>query len=163
MDTAVVVLDGNTAEPTAEANALNTGRRFVKERMVKGEAALDALASLDPEKFARIAAKYGETPAQLKSNVHQDHDVVIDPDNEAVLFVCEGMNPDKSLLPDDLDDSLDLDDFEVASASLYSSAVADTAEPSTAEAFILHSRPGSSRLIYLDFDGHTTTGTTWSL
>jgi hypothetical protein len=34
--------------------------------------------------------------------------------------------------------------------------------PSASEAFILHSRPGANRTIYLDFDGHTTTGTEWN-
>lgn len=34
--------------------------------------------------------------------------------------------------------------------------------PSASEAFTLHSRPGANRTIYLDFDGHTTTGTEWN-
>jgi hypothetical protein len=32
----------------------------------------------------------------------------------------------------------------------------------TGPAFELHSRPGSNRVIYLDFDGHTITGTAWN-
>ena len=28
--------------------------------------------------------------------------------------------------------------------------------------FLLHSRPGASKIIYLDFDGHTTSGTAWN-
>lgn len=43
---------------------------------------------------------------------------------------------------------------------------APDAEPSAATAlaktFQLHSRPGSKRTIYLDFDGHTASGTYWS-
>jgi hypothetical protein len=31
-----------------------------------------------------------------------------------------------------------------------------------AETFQLHSNPGASKVIYLDFDGHTTTGTVWN-
>ncbi len=31
-----------------------------------------------------------------------------------------------------------------------------------AETFALHSRPGAARVIYLDFDGHTITGTAWN-
>lgn len=31
-----------------------------------------------------------------------------------------------------------------------------------ATAFLLHSRPAATKKIYLDFDGHTTTGTPWS-
>jgi subtilisin-like proprotein convertase family protein len=30
------------------------------------------------------------------------------------------------------------------------------------DAFHLHSRPGASKVIFLDFDGHTTTGTSWN-
>ncbi len=31
------------------------------------------------------------------------------------------------------------------------------------ETFLLHSNPGASKTIYLDFDGHTTSGTEWNL
>ena len=31
-----------------------------------------------------------------------------------------------------------------------------------ADTFSLHSNPGASKVIYLDFDGHTTTGTAWN-
>jgi len=32
----------------------------------------------------------------------------------------------------------------------------------TGPAFELHSKPGSNRVVYLDFDGHTITGTAWN-
>ncbi|MEV5960613.1 pre-peptidase C-terminal domain-containing protein [Kribbella sp. NPDC051952] len=35
-------------------------------------------------------------------------------------------------------------------------------EAATGPAFELHSKPGSNRVIYLDFDGHTITGTAWN-
>ena len=31
-----------------------------------------------------------------------------------------------------------------------------------ADTFLLHSNPGASKVVYLDFDGHTTTGTQWN-
>lgn len=31
-----------------------------------------------------------------------------------------------------------------------------------AQTFSLHSRPGATRKIFLDFDGHTTTGSAWN-
>ncbi len=34
--------------------------------------------------------------------------------------------------------------------------------PAASEAFTLHSNPGANRTIFLDFDGHTTTGTEWN-
>jgi hypothetical protein len=45
-----------------------------------------------------------------------------------------------------------------ASPRWASSAV----EAATGPAFELHSKPGSNRVIYLDFDGHTITGTAWN-
>ena len=41
-------------------------------------------------------------------------------------------------------------------------AVTTTPTYPTTETFILHSRPGATRKIYLDFTGHTTTGTSWN-
>lgn len=41
------------------------------------------------------------------------------------------------------------------------SAAADPA-PIVGDVFALHSQPGAQRVIYLDFDGHTTTGTAWN-
>ena len=31
------------------------------------------------------------------------------------------------------------------------------------QTFLLHSNPGATKVIYLDFDGHTTTGTSWNV
>ena len=41
-------------------------------------------------------------------------------------------------------------------------AITTTPSYPTTETFILHSRPGATRKIYLDFTGHTTTGTQWN-
>jgi PKD repeat protein len=60
-----------------------------------------------------------------------------------LLFVCEGLG--------------------VTDATTAESAVeGSSAVPNSTDAFQLHSRPGSNRIIYLDFDGHTTTGTSWN-
>lgn len=37
-----------------------------------------------------------------------------------------------------------------------------TANQPLANTFLLHSRPGASKVIYLDFTGHTTSGTSWN-
>jgi len=42
-------------------------------------------------------------------------------------------------------------------------AVTTTPTYPTTDTFILHSRPTATRKIYLDFTGHTTTGTQWNL
>jgi PKD repeat protein len=37
-----------------------------------------------------------------------------------------------------------------------------TASQPLANTFLLHSRPGAAKVIFLDFNGHTTTGTSWN-
>lgn len=48
--------------------------------------------------------------------------------------------------------------------SRVSRAAAETASPFAplSETFSLHSRPGATKTIYLDFTGHTTSGTSWN-
>jgi hypothetical protein len=41
-------------------------------------------------------------------------------------------------------------------------AITTTATYPNAQTFLLHSRPGATRKVYLDFTGHTTTGTPWN-
>lgn len=54
-------------------------------------------------------------------------------------------------------------DFKRAAATQAIAAPRVAAGVAFAEtAFLLHSRPAATKKIYLDFDGHTTTGTPWS-
>lgn len=59
----------------------------------------------------------------------------------APLFVCKGIN---------------------APAGPDTTAITTTPTYPTAQTFLLHSRPAATRKIYLDFNGHTTTGTIWN-
>ncbi len=47
-------------------------------------------------------------------------------------------------------------------APLANSSTVQLATGTAVDAFRLHSRPGANRVIYLDFDGHTATGTLWN-
>lgn len=55
-------------------------------------------------------------------------------------------------------DSLLPDNFE---ASDITAQAAENASISLEQAFLLHTRPGASNVLYLDFDGHTFTDTAW--
>lgn len=53
----------------------------------------------------------------------------------------------------------------VAPGELPEPGKSDTGQPQgypLSETFFLHSRPGATKTIYLDFNGHTTTGTAWN-
>ncbi len=101
----------------------------------QGEQAIKVLGNKLPE----VAAWYGSTPQEFAAMLRNDHTAWIDA-NGRLFFVDEFPEP---------------------------AAVEDV--PSTEPAsfpydqtFKLHSRPGAKRVIFLDFDGNTTTGTAWN-
>ena len=49
-----------------------------------------------------------------------------------------------------------------ASTATTGSSIVPAANFPTSQTFLLHSRPTATKKIYLDFDGHTTTGTSWN-
>lgn len=94
-------------------------------------------------KLGDVARWYDKTPAELTDMCQSDRSVRMDKQGR-LHFVCEGLLPLQN----------------AAAAASASSSV--TVTPDVSQAFLLHSNPGASKVIYLDFDGHTTTGTTWN-
>ena len=103
----------------------------------RGEAAIAALGARLPE----VAAFYGKSSQQLREVFRADRSLWVDPEGQ-LLYACE---------------------FECAHCDHEApEAEGDIAEigptdPTpfdTSEAFLLHSRPGANRVIYLDFDSH---------
>ena len=104
----------------------------------RGQAALDRLGARLPA----VAALHSMAPARLRE-----------------LFLS-----DPYLAVDDADNLLFIDEFtpdEAAGAAGTAEATALALQPLT-DTFRLHSLPGVSKVIYLDFNGHTTSGTAWS-
>lgn len=100
-----------------------------------GEAALVRLGSRLPS----VAAEHGMTVAQLRSEFLGDASLFVDA-TDRLLFVDPPAPAGVTSGPDAVYDPL----------------------PSTSDAFSLHSKPGSSRTILLDFDGHLLSGTAWN-
>ena len=69
-----------------------------------------------------------------------DHDLLLAP-GQHPLYACTGLKA-----------QLGPDTTPITTTLIYP----------TASTFLLHSRPSASRKIYLDFTGHTTTGTSWN-
>jgi len=104
----------------------------------RGQAALDRLGARLPA----VAAQHNMAPARLRE-----------------LFLS-----DPYLAVDDADNLLFIDEFtpdEAPGAEAGAEATALALQP-LADTFRLHSLPGVSKVIYLDFDGHTTSGTAWN-
>jgi PKD repeat protein len=101
----------------------------------QGKRAIEALA----DKLPVVAAWYGSTPEEFSTMLREDHTARIDKDGH-LFFVEE--TPDQA------------GEDETPSVSSSSFPYDQT--------FKLHSRPGSKKVLYIDFDGHNTTGTAWN-
>ena len=106
----------------------------------RGQRAIDLLGGRLPE----VAAWYGKSPAELASILRRDRNAWVD--RQGRMFYQE-----------DLDAPLQAD-APVGAASLTASGSLAPLD----QTFLLHSRPGSKRTIYLNFRGATLTGTAWN-
>lgn len=87
------------------------------------------------------AAEEAEVEVEsFKKAARSDKDMRLDCDGRA-LYVCQAMPTQVG--PD-------------------TTAYTSTAAYPLSQTFLLHSRPGAAKVIYLDFNGHVTTGTSWN-
>ncbi len=103
----------------------------------------DAVAALG-EQLSLVAARQDVTPAEL-TEAFQDPTLGVGTDG--VLFYVETAAEAAEQLVES--------DPQVAGALAAPVVPLD-------QTFALHSKPGSARTVYLDFDGHTVTGTGWN-
>ena len=101
----------------------------------QGEKAIQALAGKLPE----VAAWYGISTQEFAKIMREDSNAWLDKKGR-LLYIDEFPEP----------------------AQEEEGAVVEEGPFPYSETFLLHSRPGSSRVIFLDFDGHTVSGTAWN-
>jgi PKD repeat protein len=106
--------------------------------LARGQAAINKLSN----RLSAVAQKYGKSPNELRLLFLEDPTLHIDDANN-LLYV---------------DDATEQTQF-IDSVTAGTSAAAPFPY---AQTFQLHSRPGSNRVIYLDFDGYVTSGTQWN-
>ena len=111
----------------------------IPERQAAGQLAVQRLGTRLPD----VANWYGKSVDALRNQLLSDRDVRID--KQGRMFVVEEM-------PAPLQG--------VAYSS--QSNVTDGQLSSLDQTFLLHSRPGANRTIYLDFNGATITNTAWN-
>lgn len=105
-------------------------------KAARGSAILGALGKSLPE----VARQYRMTEQELGRLCLTDRDLAVDVSGK-LLYVCEG---------------------SVAEAPTAQKAATDALLSYPKEqTFVLHSKPGASRVLYLDCNGHTTSGTSW--
>jgi PKD repeat protein len=110
------------------------------ERKSQGQRAIDLLGDRLPE----VAAWYGKSPDEFRSLLLRDRRLKID--QRGRLFVEE-----------ELDAPLPATPAPSAASGTISGALAPLDQT-----FLLHSRPGAARTIYLNFRGAQLSGTAWN-
>jgi PKD repeat protein len=110
------------------------------DRAAAGQRAIDLLK----DRLGDVADFYGKSPDELKAMLLNDHRMRID--QRGRLFAI-----------DELDAPL-----PATVAPLQTSGLLDGTLAPLDQTFLLHSRPGAKRTIYLNFKGATLTGTAWN-
>ena len=128
------------AAPPAEIPGQAVGRPDFPELSFQGrsngEIAIGRLGAKLPE----VAAWYRMTPVKFTKMLREDSTAWIDMKGRLLFIDVRENEADADELPELL-------------------GAAPFPLPNT---FTLHSRPGANRIIYLDFDGHETSGTRWN-
>jgi hypothetical protein len=105
----------------------------------RGQEAIIALQDRLPE----VASRYGKNDEKFKKAFLHDKDLWLDP-AENLLYLCS------------------FDISEAGTPSESENTVIPRGPFPLDQTFKLHSLPGASKVIYLDFDGHVTLGTIWN-
>ncbi len=129
----------------AHAQKNHRGESFPEQafnRVSRGQEIPAALGSQLPQ----VAAWYDRSADELREICQQDRHLRMDRQGR-LHYVCEGLLPLQNM---------------IASAATTSGTGTSSGTLSVTDTFLLHSKPGASKVIYLDFDGHTTTGTLWN-
>lgn len=124
-----------------DAQHLNKAGKPFPEVKLKGVTKADAIPGALGTNLTDVADWYGYTEASFRKLLREDKAVKADRSGR-LLYTCEGL-------------------VAAADPALDSATVTQTNYPA-AQTFLLHSRPGASRIVYLDFNGHTTSGTIWN-
>jgi hypothetical protein len=130
-----------TAGPDSAPSAPGT-----KPGSVRGAEAIARLG----ERLDEVAARNGLAAAHLRAILADDTSAHLDGADQ--LFYVEPAPTATELAAAEAVEA-------EAPTGQTSSSMSD---PATTDAFALHSRPEASRTIYLDWNGHTTTGTSWN-
>lgn len=123
---------------TSTANPITVPATDVASSKWSGQAAITRLGTRLPS----VARANGLSEAELRSHFRTDATLQVDA-TDRLLYVeptlAQAGTPAGAAVP-----------------SLFESTI------DAATAFALHSNPGANRVIFLDFDGHTLSGTAWN-
>jgi hypothetical protein len=95
------------------------------------------------DRLPEVASRHGNSAEKLKQIFLHDNDLWLDP-AENLLYLCSFGISEGEALPEPAESAIPTGPFPLD------------------QTFQLHSLDGASKVIYLDFDGHVTSGTIWN-
>ena len=110
------------------------------DKVSRGQRAVDLLGSRLPE----VAAHYGKSPDEFKAQMLKDRTWRLD--RRSRVFIVEELDTPLPATP----------------ASAADTSLLDGSLQPLDQTFVLHSKPGAQRTIYLNFKGATLSGTAWN-
>jgi PKD repeat protein len=131
----------------ASAQTNHRGDAFPQQNLGRNIRAAEIPALLG-SKLPQIAAWYDRTDKDLKDLCLKDKTLRMDRQGR-LHYVCEGLLPLQNAVVK-------------GTATTSGGTTSPSGTLSVTDTFLLHSKPGASKVIYLDFDGHTTSGTYWN-
>lgn len=134
--------ESRPALPVLDLNAPKEG--------LSGELAIKALGN----HLADVAAHYGKTTSELADTLRQDPTMRVN--SKGRIFFVD-LKKDQHTK-----DAGDQKSAQTSSGGDASVAAQSVANQPLADTFLLHSLPGATKIIYLDFDGFTLSGTQWN-
>lgn len=120
----------------------------LKEK-VNGQKAIDLLG----DKLPQVAKAYDMSPERLENILKTDQTAWID-EGGRLLYVEEDTKPIPK--PETKDAETTANAATISGMDTFASLASSSTDP-----FTLHSKPGSNRVIYLDFNGHVATNSAW--
>ncbi len=140
LNSAVLMVFGGLWVQGQEVN--RKGKSF-PELKLPGWVPASMVEAVAAGRFSEIAAWYGYDDKSFRKMLKEDGRSLKADRKGYLHYVCPGL---------------------VASTGLPVGPAAVVTQPvyPLSQTFMLHSRPGATKVIYLDFNGHVTSGTTWN-
>lgn len=146
LSTGVLLLTSLLGITSLQAQTNRRGENFPQQSFNRQSRNFEIPALLG-SRLNQLAAWYDRTEVELRDLCVKEKSLHMDRQGH-LHFVCEGLMPLQNA---------------VVRAQTTTAGTTIPAGPFPADqTFLLHSKPGASKVIYLDFDGHTTSGTIWN-
>ena len=136
----------SSAGSVARAQTNSKGESFPQQALSRTSKAAEIPAFLG-SRLPEVAAWYGRSEAELRDLCQKDKSLRMDRHGR-LHYVCDALLP--------------LQNAAVQAGTTSGTGAAAAASFPASETFFLHSKPGATKVIYLDFDGNTTSGTYWN-